>query len=139
MRRAGARWFDILTLAGSETSDRRVAIPRESRPCSWILSCEPTKVDRPSDVTGLVDTGELVGILGPDDATAVMESIYRLSSQKMTNVTADAVVKDMVRCGYLKAADVADRFGGTPLDPGQDPMIVGPAGIFSDAEFPRAA
>ena len=40
-----------------------------------------------------------------------------------------------MRCGYLKAADVADRFGGTPLDPGLDPMIVGPAGIFSDAEF----
>ena len=62
----------------------------------------PTKVDRPSDVTGLVDTGDLVGILGPADATAVMESIYRISGRKMTNadfgqtITADAVVKEMI-------------------------------------------
>ena len=35
----------------------------------------------------------------------------------------------------MKAADIAERFGGVPLDPGQDPIIVGPAGIFSDAEF----
>jgi len=101
----------------------------------------PTKVDRPSDVTGLVDTGQLVGILGPDDATAVMESIYRLSDQKMTvaetgqQITSSEVMKDMVRCGYLKAADIADRFGGTPLNPADDPMIVGPNGIFSDTEF----
>ena len=27
------------------------------------LSVRPTKVDRASDVTGLVDTGELVGLL----------------------------------------------------------------------------
>ena len=31
----------------------------------------PTKVDRPSDVTGLVDTGELVGLLSQADAVAV--------------------------------------------------------------------
>jgi len=100
---------------------------------------QPTKVDRPSDVTGLVDTGRLVGILGPDDATAVMESIYRLTDQKMQVVTADAVVKDLMSCGYLKAADIADRFGATPLDPGLDPLIVDqpgfPPGIFRPAEF----
>ena len=123
----------ILTLAGTENSDSggNSMIP------AMMMDPElrPTKVDRPSDVTGLVDTGQLVGILGPDDATAVMESIYRISSDKMVNVTADTVVKDMVKCGYLKAADIADRFGATPLDPGNDPMIVGPAGIFSAAEF----
>ena len=95
----------------------------------------PTKVDRPSDVTGLVDTGNLVGILSARDATAVMESMYRISEQKLGVVTADAVVEDLVRCGYMKAADVADRFGATPLDPGLDPMIVGPNGSFSAAEF----
>ena len=50
-------------------------------------------------------------------------------------MTADAVIKDMVRCGYLKAADIADRFGATPLDPADDPAIVGPNGIFTEAEF----
>jgi len=130
--RAGADG-SILTLAGTENTDSggNSMIP------ATMMDPElrPTKVDRPSDVTGLVDTGKLVGILGPDDATAVMESIYRISADKMANVTADAVVKDMVRCGYLKAADIAERFGDTPLDPGADPTIVGPSGIFSAAEF----
>ena len=51
------------------------------------------------------------------------------------HITSDEVVRDLVSCGYMKAADIADRFGGTPLDPGLDPMIVGPNGIFSAAEF----
>ncbi|HSD69130.1 MAG TPA: hypothetical protein VLB07_06250, partial [Woeseiaceae bacterium] len=136
--RAGADG-SILTLAGTENTDSggNSMIP------AMMMNPElrPTKVDRPSDVTALVDTGQLVGILGPDDATAVMESIYRISEQKMgtldagQQIPASAVIKDMVRCGYLKSADIADRFGGTPLDPGQDPMIVGPNGIFTDAEF----
>ncbi|MDZ7645065.1 MAG: hypothetical protein U5K76_13130 [Woeseiaceae bacterium] len=136
--RAGADG-SILTLAGTENTDSggNSMIP------AMMMDPElrPTKVDRPSDVTGLVDTGQLVGILGPDDATAVMESIYRLSDAKMNavdtgqQITADEVVKDMVRCGYLKAADIADRFGDTPLDPADDPAIVGPDGIFTDAEF----
>ena len=136
--RAGADG-SILTLAGTENTDSG----GNSMVPAMMLDPElrPTKVDRPSDVTGLVDTGQLVGILGPDDATAVMESIYRISAQKMgtvdagQTVTADAVIKDMVRCGYLKAADIADRFGATPLDPGDHPAIVGPTGIFTDAEF----
>jgi hypothetical protein len=129
----------ILTLAGSENTDSG----GNSMVPAMMMNPEqrPTKVDRPSDVTGLVDTGQLVGILGPDDATAVMESIYRLSDEKMTvaetgqTITSSDVMKDMVRCGYLKAADIADRFGGTPLNPAEDPIIVGPNGIFSDAEF----
>ncbi len=40
-----------------------------------------------------------------------------------------------MRCGYMKAADIADRFGDTPLDPGLDTTIVGPTGIFTAAEF----
>ena len=129
----------ILTLAGTENSDSggNSMIP------AMMMNPElrPTKVDRPGDVTALVDTGQLVGILGPDDATAVMESIYRISDQKMNTVdanqqiSASQVVKDLVSCGYLKSADIADRFGGTPLDPGLDPMIVGATGIFSDDEF----
>ena len=136
--RAGADG-SILTLAGSETS---ASGGNSTEPVMFMdPELQPTKVDRPSDVTALVDTGQLVGILGPDDATAVMESIYRLSAEKMTvadagqTISADAVIKDMVRCGYLKSADIADRFGGTPLDPGLDPMIVGPNGIFTAAEF----
>jgi hypothetical protein len=126
----------ILTLAGSENTDSG----GNSMAPAMLMSPDlrPTKVDNPNDVTGLVDTGKLVGILSADDATAVMESIYRISDQKMQSVeqvSSSDVAKDLVRCGYLKAADIADRFGGVPLDPGQDPVIVGPNGIFTDAEF----
>jgi len=135
----------ILTLAGSENSATGGNSAEPTRFMNPEL--QPTKVDRPSDVTALVDTGQLVGILGPDDATAVMESIYRISEMKVgrtgqagamdvgQSISSDEVVRDLVSCGYLKAADIADRFGATPLDPGLDPMIVGPNGIFTAAEF----
>jgi hypothetical protein len=127
----------ILTLAGSENTDSggNSMLPQSL----YDPELRPTKVDRPSDVVNLVNTGDLVGILSKQDATAVMESIYRLSDRKMsqvnTRVTQDAVIKDLVKCGYLKAADIADRFGGVPIDPGLDPEIVGPTGVFSDAEW----
>lgn len=127
----------ILTLTGSENtaSGGNSTLPQ----ALMDASLTPTKVDRPGDVVNLVDTGDLVGILSKDDATAVMESIYRISDRKMdqvnTQITQDAVIKEMVRCGYLKSADIADRFGGVPIDPGLDPEIVGPTGIFTAAEF----
>jgi hypothetical protein len=134
--RAGADG-SILTLAGSDNTDSggNSILPA----ALYDPELRPTKVDRPSDVVNLVDTGDLVGILSKDDATAVMESIYRLSDSKIANVstqiTRDAVIKEMLRCGYLKAADIADRFGGMPIDPALDPDIVGPSGIWSDTEF----
>ena len=127
----------ILTLAGSENTESggNSMLPQ----ALYDPELRPTKVDRPSDVVNLVDTGDLVGILSKQDATAVMESIYRLSDQKTqhvnTQISQDAVIKDLVKCGYLKAADIADRFGGVPIDPGLDPEIVGPNGVFSDAEW----
>jgi hypothetical protein len=90
----------------------------------------PTKVDRPSDVIGMVDVGDLTAILSdPADVTAVMESIARLSHRKMqvgdiqTKLTNDAIIKDLVRCGYLKAADIAKRFAGEIVDPLEDEEI----------------
>ena len=132
----------ILTLAGTENTDSggNSMLPA----ALYDPELRPTKVDRPLDVANLVDTGDLVGILTKDDATAVMESIYRLSDQKMgqvdTQITRDAVIKQMIRCGYLKAADIADRFGGVPIDPSLDPLIVDQpgqpgTGIFTEAEF----
>jgi hypothetical protein len=139
--RAGANG-NILTLAGSENTDSggNSMLPL----ALYNPELRPTKVDRPADVVNLVDTGDLVGILSKQDATAVMESIYRLSDRKLaqvdTQITRDDVIKDMVRCGYLKAADIADRFGGVPIDPSLDPEIVDQpglpgTGIFTNAEF----
>ncbi len=128
----------LLSLIGSRSSDSGA---NSMSPAMLIdPAIRPTKVDRPSDVTGMIDTGQLIGVLNQDDAVAVMESIERISDMKLnkvdTRVTADAVIKDLVRCGYVKAADIADRFGDpTTLDPALDPDIVGAGGIFTQAEF----
>lgn len=145
--RAGS-FGSLLTLVGSQNSDsggNSMAPVMMIRP-----ELRPTKIDRPSDVTGLVDTGQLVGLLGQQDAVAVMESIQRLSDMKLGRVSTglelvndpdkgisrEAVIKDLVRCGYLKSADIADRFGDpSSLNPSLDPQIVGPSGIFSQAEY----
>ncbi len=93
----------------------------------------------------MVDVGNLTGILSdPADVTAVMESMARISHKKMGISDANAgltiapsdVVKDLIRCGYIKAADIADRFAGvevSPDDRNSTRTIVG--GIFSEAEF----
>jgi hypothetical protein len=133
---------EILTLAGSENTDSggNSMLPQ----ALYDPELRPTKVDRPADVVNLIDTGDLVGILSKDDATAVMESIYRLTDKKMdqvnTGITRDSVVKEMVRCGYLKAADIAERFGDLIIDPSKDPFIVDQpgapgTGIFTEDEF----
>ena len=128
----------LLTLIGSESSESG----GNSMAPSYLIdpSARPTKVDRTSDATGLVDTGKLVSLLDQDDAVAVMESIQRLSDDKLarvsTGISRDAVIKDLVRCNYVKSADLADRFGNPgELNPELDPDIVGPAGIFTQAEF----
>ncbi|MDH3266194.1 MAG: general secretion pathway protein GspF, partial [Gammaproteobacteria bacterium] len=133
---------EILTLAGSENTDSggNSMLPQ----ALYDPELRPTKVDRPADVVNLIDTGDLVGILSKDDATAVMESIYRLTDKKLdqvnTGITRDAVVKEMVRCGYLKSADIAERFGDLIIDPSKDPLIVDQpgapgTGIFTEDEF----
>lgn len=135
----------LLTLIGSRNSDSG---GNSMAPATMInAAVRPTKIDRPSDVTGLVDTGKLVGLLSQDDAVAVLESIERISAQKLklvnTQVTADAVIKDLIDCGYVKAADLVDRYGNPAmLNPEIDPDIVGP--IFTpdemkDSEFRKTA
>ncbi|MBO9488854.1 general secretion pathway protein GspF [Endozoicomonas sp. G2_1] len=128
----------LMTLSGSRNTDSGGNSMAPTR--FTDLSKRPTKIDRPSDVTGLVDTGDLFSLLSQADAVAVMESIQRVSAQKMaqvnTQVTRDDVIKDLVNCGYVKSADLADRFGNpATLNPLLDPDIVGPGGIFSLAEF----
>jgi hypothetical protein len=89
----------------------------------------------------MIDTGNLTGILDADAVVPVMESVSRVSHRKLNNVatglSTDAVVKDLVRCGYLSAASIADRLADRQVDPAADPVIVGPPGtaIFTDDEF----
>jgi len=137
INRAGANG-SLLTLTGSRSSDSG---GNSMAPLDMINpEVRPTKVDRASDVTGLVDTGSLVGLLSQQDTVAVMEAIYRISRSRIdrvnTGLTADAVVKELVECGYIQSADIADRFGDpTSLDPELDLDIVGSAGIFSREEY----
>lgn len=139
--RAGATG-EIVTLVGSRNSESG---GNSVAPMAMIdPEIRPTKVDRPSDVTGMVDTGNLTGILtDPTDVVAVMESMTRLSDGKLALSAIDprlsgaenAAIKDRVRCGYINSADIADRFAGVSVDPTADTDIRGGAGIFSAAEF----
>jgi len=141
----------LLTLIGSQSSDSG---GNSMAPMSMIdASVRPTKVDRASDVTGLVDTGELATLLPQADAVSVLESMVRLSGGAGATVgtngklgkidfkTRDAAIKEAVRCGYLKSADLADRFGNpAALNPDKDPNIVDQTatrgtGIFGQAEY----
>ncbi len=140
INKAGARG-ELLTLIGSQNS---VSGGASMAPASMIdLSVRPTKIDRPSDTQGLVDTGELSAKMGLDNATRVMESIQRISKKKMdkmqTNPTAspdldDVAIKKQVKCAYVKSADMVESFGDpTALDSSAaDPII---SQIFTPAEL----
>ena len=147
IQRAGAEG-SILTLIGSQNSDSG----GNSMAPAMMINAEfrPTKVDRPSDVTGLVGTSDRPKRLAHDDEVAVMEAIYRLSKRKMDNnvatglnfpdpvrapITRDQVVEELVKCGYLDAAYTKEKFGNVVLNPATDPNIVGPTGIFTEDEF----
>jgi hypothetical protein len=130
---------ELLSLIGSRAS---VSGGNSQAPMTMIdPGAAPTKVDRTSDVTGLVDTGKLVGLLSQTDAVAVMESMQRISDMKLANsqpktITRDDLIKELVRCNYVKAADLADRFGNpASLNPELDAQILGTAGIFNRTEF----
>jgi len=138
----------LLTLIGSQNTDSG---GNSMAPVAMMNpAARPTKVDRASDVTGLVDTGELGTLFSnQDDAIAVLESMTRLSHAKanlaQTKLAAadEAAVRKLVRCGYLKSTYLADRFRSpSALNPNLDPHIVAqasqPAGItpiFSAAEY----
>jgi len=133
---AGARG-EVVDIIGSRSS---VSGGNSMAPAMQInAEFRPTKVDRPSDVTGMVDVGDLTTILGADDVTAVMESISRVTHKKLklgtvnTGLpTQDEIIKDLINCNYLKAADITNRFASVPVDPLGDANI---RSIFSDTEL----
>lgn len=135
INKAGANG-QLLALIGSRSSESGA---NSMAPAASINpEVRPTKVDRASDARGLVDTGDLVTLLGQADTNVVMESIYRLSNAKLgrvdTTLTTDEVVKDLVRCGYLQGALNAQQSPDT-IDPSLDPDIVGDGAIFETDEF----
>jgi hypothetical protein len=148
LQKAGAEG-SILTLIGSQNSDSG----GNSMAPAMMINAEfrPTKVDRPSDVTGLVGTSDRPRRLAHEDEVAVTEAIYRISRRRMDNnvstglnfpdpvkapITRDQVVEELVKCGYLDAAYTKEKFGNVVLNPATDTDIVSDTGaIFTTAEF----
>ena len=138
---------ELLTLIGSQNSDSG---GNSMAPAMMMdPALRPTKIDRRSDVVGLVDTGEAAQILG-DDTVAVLESMVRISRDKLSNanvstqlpVSEDAATEKRVRCSYVKTADTVATFGDpSSLDPGADPDITNlfGANFGNDGEFQKTA
>jgi hypothetical protein len=140
--RAGLRG-QILQLIGSENTESG----GNSMAPALLIDPEirPTKIDRPSDASGLVDVGDLNLLLEDSaDIVSVLESMKRITDFKLDLVNTgisnpsdeDKRLKDRLSCEYLRSADTLEKFSDPDaLDPSADPQIVGAAGIFSQAEF----
>jgi len=155
---AGAQGL-LLTLIGTESS---VSGGNSQAPMALInASLQPTTIDQPSDATALVDTG---GASADPVAVAVLESQARISGGSTpyaagsnsaftgaltapnggtpgvaiySDPASDGVIKNQVRCAYVKSANTADAFGNpAALDPTQDPLIIGgTTPIFTATDF----
>ena len=126
---------DLVTLVGSDSSESG---GNSVAPMSLIdPTIRPTKVDRPRDVTGLVDTGRLVELLDADDAGAVMRAVERISDLKLAKMSEDAIVESLIQCGYLQSTRLVEQFGNPSLlDPLLDTDITGQAtSIFAANEI----
>lgn len=145
----------LLTLIGSQNSEsggNSMAPARLIDP-----QYRPTKIDRVSDVTGLVDTGDVATILSPADTVRTLEAMYRLSTRKLDYVGTglsgnvdvngvmtprDAAIKRQIECAYLKTADTVDKFSSpSALNPSLDATITSlfGANFSNDGEFQKTA
>jgi hypothetical protein len=127
----------LLTLVGTEPSDSG---GNSVAPMSMIdPTMRPTKIDRPEDATGLVDTGRLVQMLDTDGADSVMRAVENLSNRKIDKmeITEEMLVTELVRCTYQQSSQLVSLYGdSTALDPRQDPFIAtGATPILSAADF----
>ena len=138
---------DIMSLIGSQNS---VSGGNSMSPSSMIdLTARPTKIDRQSDVLGLVDTGELANKMGVANATRVMEAIERISEAKLNNanvstgLTNDADIKEQVKCNYVQSAEMVEKYGNpATLDVDSDTNIrdaFGSNDYTTDREFRKTA
>jgi hypothetical protein len=138
----------LLTLIGTEPT---VSGGNSVAPAALInLSVSPTVVTQSSDITGLVNTGQLGTMFtDPNDAVNVLESTIRLSGGNSTTsfggelgqVTAGdtsvtTALESQTRCSYVKSTVLVNEFGNpTTLNPDIDPQIGGASGIFTPAQY----
>jgi len=138
---------ELLTLIGSQNSESG---GNSMAPAMLIDPANrPTKIDRVSDVTGLVDTGEVATILSPSDTVSVLESMVRMSNAKMERVTPalptpaeDFETEKRFKCSYVKTADTVETFSDpSALNPALDPDIATlfGANFGGEGEFQKTA
>ena len=142
---------ELMALIGSRNS---VSGGNSMSPAAMIdLTVRPTKIDRQSDVKGLVDTGELVNKIGKENATRVMEAIQRISAAKMGKVNIDpgatpevdeVGITKQVNCGYVQSADLVERYGDpaaldVDADTDIDAAFGGTGNYLTDGEFRKTA
>lgn len=134
-------WSQLMALVGSRSSmsGGNSMAPQDL----MVSSLQPTKVDRPTDARGLINTGSLMSLFNNDTAVAaqVLEAMARMSDDKLGRIqllsdnAADARLKDMIRCGYVKSSDIAASFSSPDiLDPMEDAKIMGgtdPSGTYT--------
>ncbi|MEZ4282019.1 MAG: hypothetical protein R3F21_20645 [Myxococcota bacterium] len=133
INRAGADG-GLLTLIGTQSTDSggNSIVPMSM----FDPTVRPTKIDRPSDVRGLVDTGRLTELLGATGAGHVATAIQDISALKVEQIQEDAAVKELVNCAYQQSSDLITLFGDpAALDPEQDAILVGGSGVFSAGEL----
>lgn len=148
LARYGAKG-SLLTLIGSQNSDsggNSMAPAALMDPAS-----RPTKIDRASDVVGLVDTGGEANVLNTEDTVASLESMYRLSKAKMDRVATGLPVAGVdpggaeelrFKCSYVKTADTVEMFSDpSELNPVEDDDITAlfGANFGGDGEFQKTA
>lgn len=136
---------ELLTLIGSQNSESG---GNSMAPAAMIDPANrPTKIDRVSDVTGLVDTGEVAQILSVSDTVQTLETMYKITGRKLGHVDTrlaadDAAVKKQFQCAYLKTADTVETFSDpSALNPSLDPRITAlfGANFSGDSEFQKTA
>ncbi len=155
--RAGAKG-ELLTLIGSQNSESG---GNSMAPAALVdAQNRPTKIDRASDVRGLVDTGEVATILQPKDTVRSLETMALLSKSKVGLQTGpmglqeagavttaldeaeDVDTRKRFLCGYVKTADTVNTFSDPgALDPSQDEDITAifGANFGGDGEFQKTA
>jgi hypothetical protein len=121
-----------------------------SPPTMVISAAMPTKISSSQDSKGLVSTGQLGTLLPqPADVTNVLESMKRISDAKYSVVQAypgnatlnstaigPTTAQGIQACGYTKAAYIVDKYSAaSAVNPDVDTNIVGPSGIFTQAEY----
>ncbi len=129
----------LLALVGSRSSESG---GNSMAPAALINNeVRPTKIDRPTDVTGLVDVGNF-GDLSPEQVVSVMESVSRTSKFKMAHVNAyqnealNNEARRFVNCTYVKSAYLSALYPRpSALDPVSDLDITGTNPIFTRDEL----